>query len=346
VKGGKLLRAMLLACVALGSTAATAANLITVQVGIASAISDVVFFIADQQGYFRQEGIDVKFTAFDSGAKMVAPLGAGELDVAGGSPAAGLYNAVARGIGIKIVADKGSTPPGYGYQPLLIRKDLVTSGKYKTLADLKGMRIAGSANGSASTATMDRALKMAGLKDSDVERVYLSFPEHVMALQNKAVDGSLTTEPSATQAVQSGAAVRVMGDDQIYPNHQLAVLLYSTTFIKAHPDAALAFMRAYIRAARDYNDALANGRLAGPNANQVISILTKYTPIKDASLYRQIVPQGTDPDGKLNIASLEQDLAFYKREGVINGNVTVAQVVDTSFAEAAVKQLGPYKPRK
>lgn len=354
MKQMRLLRAILLASAMLcsglgasfGSGAANAADLTMVRIGIANASSDVAFFIADKKGYFRQEGIDAKFIAFDSGAKMVAPLGAGQLDVAGGSPSAGLYNAVARGIGIKIVADKGSTPPGYGYQPLLVRTDLVKSGKYKTLADLKGMKVAGSATGSASTSTMNEALKKAGLKSSDVERIYLGFPQHVMALQNKAVDAALTTEPSATEAVRRGAAVRVMGDDQIYPNHELAVVLYSTGFIKAHPDTAKAFMRAYIRAARDYNNALANGKIAGPNANDVIAILTEYTPIKDASVYREIVPQGTNPDGKLNLASLNNDLHFFQSEGVIKGDVTVAQVVDTSFADAAVKDLGPYKPLK
>jgi NitT/TauT family transport system substrate-binding protein len=329
----------------LGASAVSAAAPTVVNVGIANASSDVAFFIADKKGYFRQEGIDAHFVSFDSGAKMVAPLGAGQLDVAGGSPSAGLYNAVTRGIGIKVVADKGSTPPGYGYQPLLVRKDLVASGRYKTLADLKGMKVAGSATGSASTSTMNEALKKAGLKTSDVERIYLGFPQHVMALENKAVDAALTTEPSATQAVRSGAAVRVMGDDQIYPNHQLAVVLYSNVFIHAHPDTAKAFMRAYLRAARDYNDSLANGKIAGPNADEVIAILTQYTPIKDASVYRSIVPQGTNPDGKLNIASLENDLAFFKREGVVKGNVSVAQVVDTSFVDAADAALGPYKPR-
>jgi NitT/TauT family transport system substrate-binding protein len=326
-------------------SASHAAKLTTVRVGIANASSDVAFFIADKKGYFRAEGIDAQFLPFDSGAKMVAPLGAGQLDVAGGSPSAGLYNAVARGIGIKIVADKGSTPPGYGYQPLLVRKDLVQSGRYKTLADLKGMKVAGSAVGSASTSTMNEALKKAGLKPNDVERVYLGFPQHVMALENKAVDASLTTEPSATQAVQSGAAVRVMGDDEIYPNHQLAVVLYSNAFIHDYPNTAKAFMRAYLRAVRDYNDALSGGKLAGPNANEVIAILTQYTSIKDPSVYRTIVPQGTNPDGKLNIASLENDLAFYKREGAVTSNVTVSQVVDTSFVQDAARALGPYKPR-
>jgi NitT/TauT family transport system substrate-binding protein len=276
---------------------------------------------------------------------MVAPLGAGQLDVGAGSPAAGLYNAVARGIPIKIVADKGSTPKGYGYQPLLVRKDLVDSGRYRSLGDLKGMKIAGSAPGSASTSTLNEALKSAGLEYADVERVFLPFPQHVLALQNKAVDAALTTEPSATEAIRSGVAVKVMGDDEIYPDHQLAVILYGGQFIEKQPDAAHRFMRAYLRAVREYNDSLVAGRIAGPNADEIISILTEYTPIKDPAIYRAISAQGCNPDGAVNEASLEIDLRFYKEEGHIQGNVTVEQVLDRSFVQAALKDLGPYKAR-
>src|SRR5438270_1253348 len=338
--------ALILAFVgALLAFAPFAADLVNVRVGIVNASSDVGFFVADKKGYFRQEGISVSFTEFDSGARMVAPLGTGQLDVGAGSVSAGLYNAVARGIDIKIVADKGSTPPGYGFQPLLVRKDLVDSGRYKTLKDLKGMKIAGSAPGSASTSTLNEALKKGGLKYSDVERVFLGFPQHVVALQNKAVDASMTTEPSATRAVQSGAAVRVMGDDEIYPNHQLAVILYGGQFIKEQPDAARRFMRAYLRAVRDYNDALVGGKIAGPNADEVIKILTESTEIKDPAIFREIHAQGCNPDGRVHEASLKNDLAFFKEQGEVKGNVTVEQALDHSFADAAVKELGPYKPK-
>ena len=322
-----------------------AAEPVAVRVGIAQASSDVGLYLAEKKGYFKAEGLTVSFIPFDSGARMVAPLGAGQLDVGAGSPAAGLYNAVARGINIKIVADKGSTPPGYGFQPLLVRKDLVDSGRFKTLKDLKGMKIAGSAPGSASTSTLNEALKKAGLKYTDVERVFMGFPQHVIALQNKAVDASMTTEPSATRAVQSGAAVRVMGDDEIYPNHQLAVILYGGQFIKEQPDAARRFMRAYLRAVRDYNDALVNGHIAGPNADEVIAALTQYTPIKDPAVFRSINTQGCNPDGHLNIDSLRKDLDFYREQGEVTANVTVEQAVDHSFVDAALKELGPYKPK-
>lgn len=321
-----------------------AAEPITVRVGIVNASSDVGFFIADKKGYFREEGIKVEFVEFDSGAKMVAPLGSGQLEVGAGSVAAGLYNAVARGIDIKIVADKGSTPPGYGFQPLLVRKDLVDSGRYKSLKDLKGMKIAGSAPGSASTSTLNEALKKAGLRYSDVDRVFLGFPQHVLALQNKAVEASMTTEPSATRAVESGAAVRVMGDDEIYPNHQLSVVLYSGRFIQEHRDVAQRFMHAYLRAIRDYNDALKNGKLAGPKADEVIAVLTEYTKIKDPAVYRAITPQGCNPDGRVHLPSLRNDLAFFVAQKEVQAPITVEQVVDTSFIDVAAKALGPYRP--
>jgi NitT/TauT family transport system substrate-binding protein len=325
--------------------AARAADTVTVRVGIVNASSDVGFFIADRKGYFRQEGIDVTFTAFDSAAKMIAPLGVGQLDVGGGSPSAGLYNAVARNIAIKIVADKGSTPPGFGFQPLLVRKDLVDSGRYMSLKDLKGMKIAGSAPGSASTSTLNEALKQGGLKYTDVDRVFMGFPQHVLALQNKAVDAALTTEPSATRAVQSGAAVRVMGDDEIYPNHQLAVVLYGGDFAASRPEIARRFMRAYLKGVRDYNDALKDGRLAGPNADEVVTILTQSTAIKDPGVFRAIHAQGCNPDGRVHEASLRNDLEFFRSEKLIVGSVDVAQVIDHSFVDWAVDSLGPYTPR-
>ena len=166
----------------------------------------------------------------------------------------------------------------------------------------------------------------------------------MLALQNKAIDAAFTTEPNATEAETRGAAVRFMGDDVIYPNHQVAVILYSGTFLKKNPEAGKRFMRAYIKALRDYNDALKDGKLAGPKADEVIAILTEYTNIKDPAVYRSITAHGSNPDGFVNIPTLGIDLEFFKATGDIEGKVTIDQVVDNSFAEAVVKELGPYKP--
>lgn len=327
------------------SGVAWAAEPVKVEVGISGAATDVGFFIADKKGYFRDEGLAVTLTNFDTASKMVAPLGTGQLDVGGGAPSVGLYNAIVRGVDIKIVADKGATPPGHGFQPLMIRSDLIASGRFKTLADLKGLTIAVSGPGTGASATLNEAAKKGGLAFKDVNTMYLAFPQQVLALGNKAIDGALTTEPNATEEEKRGVAVRFMGDDVIYPNHQVATVLFSGSFLRTKPDAAKHFVHAYVRALRDYNDALdKDGRLAGPQSEEVVKILTEDSEIKDPAIYHAIVPPGLNPDGFVNIPTLANDLAFFKQTGDIEGNVTVDQIIDNSLVEAAVKDLGPYKP--
>jgi NitT/TauT family transport system substrate-binding protein len=316
----------------------------TVNVGIYGATSDAPIFIADKKGYFREAGIAVKMTSFQSAAMMVPPLGTGQLDVGAGSASAGLYNAVARGIKIKIVADKASSPPGYGATKLLVRKDHIDSGRYKSFANLKGMKFAMSAPGVSNTSTLNDALKSVGLKYSEVETVDFTSPmDHVVALKNKSVDASASIEPAPTIAVQNGAAVVIARDDEVSPNHQIAVLLYSEGFVTTKPELAKKFMRAYIRAVRFYNDALRDGRLAGPTAEELIAILMEYTPIKDSAIYRMVTPTGMNPDGQVNVNSLAHDLAFYMEQGLVKEKIKFDELVDLSFAKAVVKELGSYK---
>ena len=341
----KQARAALAAALMAFTAPALGADLIPVTVGTANSATDIAVYVAEKKGFFREEGLEVSFITFDSAAKMIAPFASGDLDVGGGGTSAGLYNAVARGIDIKIVADKNHTPPGQGIQPLLVRKDLVDSGRYKSLADLKGMKISTAAPGSAASTTLDRALKMGGLKLADVDQVYMGFPQQAVALANKAIDAAFTAEPSATQAVNSGSAVRVMGDDEIYPMHQLAVVFYAGSFIKKKPEAARRYMRAYLKGVRYYNDAIVNGRLSGPRGEEVVAILSEKIPIKDNSLYRSLVAPACDPDGKVQLKSLAEDLEFFRDAGQIEGAVTLEQALDSSFAEAAVAQLGPYQRR-
>src|SRR5215472_15271328 len=260
-------------------TAAQAAD--QVRIGIARTMSDVGYYVADAKGFFRDEGIEVAMTPFNSAAQMMAPLGTGDLDVAGGTVSAGFYNSVGRGIGTKIVADQSSMKPGYGYSSLMVRKDLVDSGRFKTLADLKGMKVAIGAPGTGTASALNEALKRGGLKYSDVDVVYIGFPEHLPAFLNKGIDAAMSNEPTMTLEIEQNAAVRIVGNDVTYPDQQTAVVFYSERFIKDRRDVAERFRRPYLRGTRFNNDALKNGRLAGPAAGEVIAILAKYTSIKD-----------------------------------------------------------------
>ena len=254
-----------------------------------------------------------------------------------------LYNAAARGIGLKIVAPQSSMRPGYGYSSLMVRKDLVDSGQYKTIADLKGRKVAIGAPGTGTASALNEALKSGGLKYQDVDVVYLGFPEHLPAYKNKAIDASITNEPTMTAAIDQGVAVRVVGNDVTYPGQQTTAVFYSDNLIHKRHDVAERFMRAYVRGIRAYTDALKDGRLAGANADEIIGILTKYTNLKDPALYRRIVPMAVDPNGVVNVDSLNKDLAFFRELGLIeNKDITVERVMDGSFVQGAIAKLGKY----
>ena len=314
-----------------------------ITVGTIGASSDSPFFIADKRGYFKDEGLTVKFIRFDSAAKAMAPLGTGELLVASGATSAALYNAVKRGVPLKIVADKAKNPPGFGFESLLVRKDLV--GTIKTLADFKGRKIAISAPGNSEDFLVDYALRKAGMTIHDVEPVYLGFPQHIAAFTNGGIDVSLTVEPSISSILKADKAARFLGVDEFYSQFETAVVFYSEKFIKERPDDARKFMRAFLRGARDYNDALDGDRLTAPAAADVIPILTEYSFIKNADVYKAMRSHYVDPNGTNNVASLKDVWKFFKDMNLIDGSVTVDQVVDPSFAKWAAEQLGPYKKK-
>jgi NitT/TauT family transport system substrate-binding protein len=322
-----------------------AAELDEVKIGTPLVISDAPIVIAEAKGYCREQGIRTNVINLVTGSQMVAPLGAGQIDIAAAATSAGLFNAAARGIGLKIVADKGSNLPGYAYVSLIVRKELVDSGKFKTLKDLKGLRVAEPGKGASTGSTLNQAIEHAGLHYDDVTHVYnMGFPEMVQAMQNGAIDAAPVPEPFNTFGREQGIGVRFSADE-FYPRQTIAVVLYGPEFIAKRREVAERYMQAYLKGVRFYNGAIKDGHFAGPNAEELIALLVKETRYKDPALFKKVVPNGCDPNGHVDRPSLEKDLAFWRAQKFVdNETVDVSDVVDDSFVDAALKSLGPYKP--
>jgi NitT/TauT family transport system substrate-binding protein len=273
---------------------------------------------------------------------MMPLLATGKLDFGNGAPGASLYNAVMRGIEVRAVADASTDPPGYGWSKLLIRTDLVKSGRFKTIADLKGMTIVGAASASSSSPQVARLVAMAGLKYSDISREVLPYPQHPLAFQNGAIEASLTIEPFATLSVDRGIAVAIMGNDRFYPNQEVSCILSSADLIKDHRDVIVRYLRAFLKGVRFYEDGLAGGKIAGPNADAVIDVIARHTSL-NPDLIRRTVPVSIDPNGHLNLASMRDDLAWYKGQDYVKGDIAVEAVVDTTLSPEALKTIGVYR---
>jgi NitT/TauT family transport system substrate-binding protein len=218
-----VLRAALAGAIA-AATASPARAADKVVVGTGGSASDAPFYLAQDKGFFKDEGLEVDLIVLDSGAKVIAPLGTGELDVGSGALSVGFWNALIRGVKFRIVADRGHTEPGYLYQTVFMRKDLIDSGQFKSLKDLKGMRMGFAAQGVTALSLLNEATKFAGIRFEDVTPVYLSFPQQIAALQNKALDGTMLIEPQATVAVNAGYGARFMDTNEFYPHQQISVI--------------------------------------------------------------------------------------------------------------------------
>src|SRR4051794_12808927 len=96
-----------------------------VRVGLTLSAAELPLLIAREHGYFRDEGIELQTVVFDSAVRQVAPLATGDLEVGGGAANAALYNAAARKIDIRIVANRSAMAPGYRFQSIVVRKDLI-----------------------------------------------------------------------------------------------------------------------------------------------------------------------------------------------------------------------------
>lgn len=313
-----------------------------VKVGRAGLISDAGIYIAFEKGYYKEQGIEIDFGPTMPAGEQMAMLGAGKLEVVTGGINPGLFNAIARGLPIVVVADKGSLPPGYGFMSLIVRKDLWDSGQVKRIKDLKGKIVATNAPSSPNVYLWARAMEKEGLTLADVNMKSIPFPLMATALGNKAIDAANPGEPFATKAVEMGVGVRMMTLDQVTPYMQIAAIFYNRDFATKSQELARRWMVAYLKGIRQYHDAL---REKGSKREEMLQVLMKHTGIKERDLYDKMVWAGLNPDGLLNKESILDQQKFFVEIGQVPKPAPLEKIVDDSFVNHALQVLGKYGPR-
>ncbi|HLH22907.1 MAG TPA: ABC transporter substrate-binding protein [Chloroflexota bacterium] len=316
------------------------AELTTIQIATTPSISNGGRYIAEERGYFAEEGIQLEDVSSDTSAKMLPSLAAGQIEIGAGGVAAGLFNAIAQGIPVRIVLDQWTAYPGNGAGGIIVRKDLIDSGRVRDFADLRGLNIAITSKGQATQYGLAMGLAKGGLTLADVETTELSYPDMTLALGNKAVDAAVTIEPYAATAVAQGFAARFKAWPELIPNDNPAMQMYSEAFADGRNDVARRYAKAYVRGLRAYNDA----RTKGIDRDEVIAILIKNTPLKDRAIYDQMPWPSNSPDGRVNPETIAAAQDWFAENGYVPTKVDLTKVIDNQFADYAVQQLGPYQP--
>ena len=249
----------------------------------------------------------------------------------------GVINAALSDSGIKLVADKGSVLKNRSYISLLVRKDHITSGRYKKFADLKGFKMAvPSFGGSSHEISTELFLKKGGLALTDISLLKMSYAEMNAGLEKNLIDATVQLEPYVTQAKLKGFAEVVSTVYDVNPGLQSAAIFYSGAFATKRPAVAQKFMTAYLRGVREHNAAF----LENKHREETIQLLRKHVDITDDKVWQEMTPTGLDPDGKMNLESLRRDFAWYKEKNYLEAkNPDFEKVFDLSFARKAAASL-------
>lgn len=320
------------------SAAAALADGIPVKVGVTGRPDQAALELAFHRGYFTQQGLAVELVGGGiGGEEYVSALASNRIQVAAGAPNAAVFNAINRGIDLRIVADWSHVGTAEDSTfSLVARADLMRSGEVKSAADLKGRTVGvGPSRGSYNEMFIAELLAAANLTFADIDAAYISFPDGLAALSGKKVAATLLIEPLVMMAHERGIGDVLLTAGAIDPGAQVAAVMYAPDFAK-NRDAATRYMVGYLQGVRDFNDAF----IAGKNKDAAIDILVEALTLKDRAIWARMPAHEVDPDGRVNLRHIKAEAAFYQHQGTLSGAIPdLDKSVDPSFAEEAVKRL-------
>jgi len=314
---------------------------VPVRITTARTASDAGIFVAAERGYFEQEGIAPELVVFASTSEMIPAVATGQVETATIGPNPAMLNAVARGVPVRAVLDLGSFRAGVGYQSIVIRKDLYDRGEGHQLADLRGLSVAITPPGKATTSAcaLSAGLERVGLTLDDINIVPLPFPDMVPAIANGAIDGALMSEPFMTRASRQGTIVRTVPTAEMYPNFALGILSFAQDFYANRP-VAKAFARGYIRGVRDLLDARA-GRTSEAHRAELDEIIARNTGL-DAATVREMALPGFNPNGLPSQEGMAYCYQFFRDQGLVPEipAATLAGLWGTDLVEEVLGEIG------
>jgi NitT/TauT family transport system substrate-binding protein len=309
---------------------------VKLRVGSIGLNGEIGMFVAQERGYYQDEGLEVEFVPFRSAAEALPALASGEVAVSGGAPDPSVFNAARRDVGVKLISSLSIINPGDWGAALVIRQDHIDSGRYRELSDVKGMNIAIHILGTTPQLYMERVLARAGLTLDDVQFTIVQIPDQIGALANKAVDAAWAIDPFVTLSEGQGLGKKVATTGEVFPGGVSMIILLSPVVERQQPEAVRRFAVAYLRGARDYIQAAKSesGR------DEMVPILTKYTGLKDPALYARLSWSSLDPNGYLDPQVVDVMQDYFVKVGSQQEKQDINRVIDPSYMNYAAERLG------
>lgn len=299
-------------------------ELIKIKVQLLPFMSYSIEYIAEEEGYFEEQGLDVEFIEMFT-REAVAALAVGEIDVLSGFLSVSTMNAIAQGSSIRLVAGKGYVDAdACSDRALLARKDLVESGGLDDVAQLEGLTISIDPV-QVEGYVVEELLKTAGLTLDDMEVVALGSPvDDLAAFENGAIDLASSSEPWITRTVNAGNAVVWMPWGDILPDFQVSVVLFGPSILDDNRDAGQRYLNAFFNAVAQYNEG---------KTDRNVELIMEFTKL-DRELVVEVCLSPVRSDGHINVQGVTDFQNWALAEGNLDAVVPEDLYFDSSFIDS------------
>jgi NitT/TauT family transport system substrate-binding protein len=278
------------------------------------------WMVAQQRGYYRDEGLDVTFESGKGGVDTAKQVGAGNALI-GGAIGDTPIIVRANGVPVRAVALLGAG----SLSQLVVLEDSPIKGP----ADLKGKTITTMAYQDTTFYALLGMLAKVGLTKNDVEAQAVG-PANVwrLFLAGKA-DAMIAVPDWTADVIEAGGKVRIIPADDYFQS-MAQIVVASDTAIREQPDKIRRLVRATLRgvkavmddpagAARDYVRAVPQHEGKQAAMQRVFELYVKY-------VYR-----GQDPLGPMDVKRLAKLQEFYLQQGIIERATPVDQLYTDQF---------------
>lgn len=296
-------------------------------------------FIGIEKGFFKEQGLELEVVFFRSGAELVPSLSTGQIDIGATTAGAALYNSIAQGVRVKIVADYQAlrpNEPGTGTNAIVVRKELIDSGAFKGPADAKGRNIAITARGQITHLFAGKLLERGGLTDKDARLVTMSYPDMLAAFKGGSIDVAAWIDPFMTISEQQGFSKVFQNVADVLPDISVGVIMYGERLAVRDRKIGERFLAGFQK-----SNAWLRKHLHDPaGRKEIAQYYQKHIPVENAQFYERValgvgretlVPNVDGPNGHTS----QRD--WYAKQGLIPKLPDMKDVIDASFA-TGVKQ--------
>lgn len=311
-----------------------------VAVGVLRFVSSGPLYLAVERGYFKAETIDVELKFFEAAQPIAVAVASGDTQFGLTGITGGSLNLAGKG-GVRIVASQGAEKKGVVGNVLVASNDAYAKGLTGP-EKLAGANVAITQVGS----TFHYQLgQIAAAKGFDLGKITMkplqSIPNMVAAVKTGQVEATILP-PHIAGPLAARGEIKILGPLSDIADYQYGALFASPKLVADDRGLVERFVRAYQKGLKDYSDALMRTDSAGKRVFDEVTAkageqIGKYVYPSDqpADAARKVASSAVycDPQGRLDLANIDSQIAWYKKEKLVDAAVDRTKFIDTSFVK-------------